>query len=127
MADKKAKPDKGAGKGAGAEPDTTPRLTGHPRARRQIAAAKGWAGLLVLVFVALASHGAGSTWFDALLRGLVLGMVAYLVVWAAGIVIWRRIAQGEMEAVRRRIIAEREERSTGADDAAGTGRPGAQS
>jgi hypothetical protein len=119
MAGKKgSKVAKGAGDAAG-EPDPTPRLTTHPRARRQITAAKGYAGLAVLAGVALASHGAGSTWFDALLRGLVAGIVAYLAVWAAGIVVWRRIAQGEIEAKRRRMLADLEERKAGADDPPG--------
>lgn len=93
-------------------PDTIPRLSAHPRARTHIALAKAWAGLIVFVAVTLLSRGADLPWFDALLRGLGAGVVAYLVAWAAAVVVWQHIAKAELEVMRRRteerLRAERE-------------------
>jgi uncharacterized membrane protein YccC len=102
-----------------AELDDVPRLAAHPRARTQIALAKSWAGLLVFVGVTLLSRGAGVPWFDALLRGLGAGVVAYLVAWAAAVAVWRNIAKAELEVMRRRVEERRraEREAAEADDA----------
>ena len=106
----------------GAAPDNRPRLSTHPRARTHIALAKSWAGLLGFVAVTLLSRGAGVPWFDALLRGLGAGLVAYLVAWAAVVAAWRHIARAELKVLydRRmeRLRAEKEGADAG-DDAAG--------
>jgi hypothetical protein len=102
---------------ASGAPDTIPRLSGHPRAKAQIALAKSWAGLIVFAVVTLLSHNAGLPWFDSLLRGLGAGIVAYLVAWAAAVAIWQNLAKAELEVMRKRheerLRAERE----GRDDA----------
>ena len=99
--------------------DNQPRLSAHPRARAQIGLAKSWAGLIVFVAVTLLSRGAELPWFDALLRGLGAGIVAYLVAWAAAVAVWHHIAKAELELMRRRTEerqrAERE--AAEADDA----------
>jgi uncharacterized membrane protein YccC len=97
-----AKGDKGK-KGASAAPDDhLPRLSAHPRARAHIGMAKAWAGLIGFVAVTLLSRGAEVPWFDSLLRGLVAGIIAYVVAWAAAVVVWRHIATAELEVLRRR-------------------------
>jgi hypothetical protein len=98
--------------GAAAAPDNIPRLSAHPRARSQIGLAKSWAGLIGFVAVTLLSRGADVPWFDAILRGLAAGIVAYLVAWAAAVAVWRHIARAELEVMRlrthERLRAERE-------------------
>jgi uncharacterized membrane protein YccC len=115
-----AKSGKKGKKGAPAtEPDDLPRLASHPRARAQIGLAKSWAGLIVFVAVTLLSRGAGVPWFDALLRGLGAGVVAYVVAWAAAVAVWRNIAKAELEVMRRRVEERRraEREASEADDA----------
>ena len=112
---------KGGDAGAGAE--GVPRLSAHPRARAQIGMAKSWAGLVGFVAVTLLSRGAGLPWFDALLRGLAAGIVAYLVAWAAAVAVWQHLAKAELEVMRRRqeerLREEREatQAAAGSDDA----------
>jgi hypothetical protein len=109
--------------GAAAASDNVPRLSAHPRARAQIGAAKSWAGLLGFVAVTLLSRGADVPWFDALLRGLGAGIVAYLVAWAAAVAVWQHIARAELQVMEQRraerLRAERdaEEAQSGGDDA----------
>jgi hypothetical protein len=114
--EKKAK--KGAGKGDAAPTDNLPSLSRHPRARSQIGMAKSWAGLLGFVVVTLLSRGADLPWFDALLRGLGAGIVAYLVAWAAAVAVWQHIARAELQVMRDKTEArQRAEREAEADDA----------
>jgi hypothetical protein len=94
--------------------DNTPRLNAHPRARSQIGLAKSWAGLIVFVAVTLLSRSADLPWFDALLRGLGAGIVAYLVVWAVAVVVWQHIAKAELEVMRRRTEERRRAELEGA-------------
>lgn len=102
------------GQAAAEEPDTVPRLANHPRARSQISLAKSWAGLIAFVAVTLLSRSAGVPWFDALLRGLGAGIVAYLVAWAAAVAVWSHIARAELEVMRQRA----QERARAERDAA---------
>jgi hypothetical protein len=110
--------------------DNLPRLSAHPRARSQIALAKSWAGLIVFVAVTVLSRGADLPWFDALVRGLAAGIVAYLVAWAAAVVVWQNIAKAELEVMRKRteerLRAEREaaEAAAAERDQAGADGPG---
>ena len=81
--------------------------------------AKSYAGLGVFIVVTLLSRSAGLPWFDALLRGLGAGIVAYLVAWAAAVAVWRHIAAAELEVMRRRIEERRraDREAAEADDA----------
>ena len=113
------KAEKGDGDVAAAKPsDRVPRLSAHPRARTQISLAKSWAGLIAFVAVTLLSRGADVPWFDAILRGLGAGVVAYLVAWGAAVAIWRNIAKGELEVMRRRVEERRREEREAAEAAA---------
>jgi hypothetical protein len=85
------------------------RLSAHPRARRHIAIAKGWGGLLAFLLVLKLSRGAGLPWPDAIERALVGGIVGYLALWMIVQTIWRHIALAELEDLRKRLVAKAEE------------------
>ena len=85
------------------------RLSAHPRARRHIAIAKGWGGLIAFLLVIKLSRGAGLPWPDAIERALVGGIVGYLTLWLIAQTIWRHLALAELEDLRKRLIAKAEE------------------
>jgi hypothetical protein len=93
------------------------RLSAHPRARRHIAIAKGWGGLIAFLVVLKLARGAGLPWPDAVERGVLGGIVGYLAAWLIVQTIWRHIALAELEELRRRLIA-RAETQTAAREAA---------
>ncbi|HEX5925076.1 MAG TPA: hypothetical protein VFY45_14690 [Baekduia sp.] len=93
------------------------RLSAHPRARRHIAIAKGWGGLIAFVVVLKLARGAGLPWPDAIERGVLGGIVGYLAAWMIVQTIWRHLALAELEDLRRRLIA-RAETQAAARDAA---------
>jgi hypothetical protein len=84
------------------------RLSAHPRARRHIAIAKGWGGLIAFAVVLKLARGAGLPWPDAIERGVLGGIVGYLAAWMIVQTIWRHIALAELEELRRRLIARAE-------------------
>jgi hypothetical protein len=88
------------------------RLSAHPRARRHIAIAKGWGGLIAFLLVLKISRGAALPWPDAIERAVVGGVVGYLAMWIIAQTIWRHIALAELEDLRRRLIAKAEEQVT---------------
>ena len=104
-------------KGAPAQkPETTEdagsavRVAAHPRARASIRRLRGRAGLAALVVVTVLSLRAGLPAFDAVLRGLVGGVVAHFVAWAAGVIAWRHLIIAELAAhreAREAAVAER--------------------
>lgn len=85
------------------------RLSEHPRARRQIAIAKGWGGTIAFLLVLKLSRGAGLPWSDALGRAIVGGVVGYLTLWMIAQTIWRHIALAELEDLRKRLVAKAQE------------------
>ena len=93
----------------------TVRLAAHPRAARHIAAAKGWGGLLGFAIVGVLSLKAGSAPFDAGLRAIAGGMGLYLLAWFGAVTVWREIAVAEVEAARRRLVAQAEEAQAAAE------------
>ena len=84
------------------------RLSAHPRARRHIAIAKGWGGLIAFAVVLKLARGAGLPWADAIERGVLGGIVGYLAAWMIVQTIWRHLALAELEELRRRLIARAE-------------------
>jgi uncharacterized membrane protein YccC len=82
------------------------RLTRHPRARRHIALAKGWGGLVAFAAVVFLSHRAGVPTTDAVLRGILGGMVGYVLGWMLAVVVWRQLALAEIERGRQSLLAE---------------------
>ena len=93
------------------------RLSAHPRARRHIAIAKGWGGLIAFAVVVKLARGAGLPWTDAIERGVLGGIVGYLAAWMIVQTIWRHIALAELEELRRRLIARAETQATARDAA----------
>ena len=93
------------------------RLSAHPRARRHIAIAKGWGGLIAFAVVLKLARGAGLPWPDAIERGVLGGIVGYLAAWMIVQTIWRHIALAELEELRRRLIARAETQATARDTA----------
>lgn len=89
------------------EPDTSGglRLTHHPRAQRTIGVVKGWGGLAGFLAGVLLGTRAGVPTADAVLRGIGLGVVAYLVAWAGAVAVWRQLARAEVEQLRARFVA----------------------
>ena len=101
---------KKAKKNAAGPPDKRPRLSEHPRARRQIRQAKAWGGLVGFGLVGVLSLQAGSLPADALTRALVGGIAVYIAAWVLAVVVWTQIARGELIAAEQRWAQELEER-----------------
>jgi uncharacterized membrane protein YccC len=102
------------------------RLSEHPKARRQIARAKGWGGLAAFGLVLYLSLKAGLPTPDALLRGMLGGLVGFLLAWGIAVTVWRHLALAEIEAVRRSIMTAMEKQVAAADAAAKKSGDGAQ-
>lgn len=83
------------------------KLSDHPRAARQIRAAKGWGGLLGFGLVALLSWQAGIPPFDVGVRALAGGTVGYVVGWAGAVHAWRHLAVAEIRAAQRAVTERR--------------------
>ena len=85
--------------------DDAPRLSAHPKARRQIRAAKAWSGLVAFLVVQYLSLKAGLPMFEAGMRALAAGIAAYVLGWVAAVLVWRQLAVAELEELRRRLTA----------------------
>ena len=103
---------------AGAAPSQgTVHLAAHPRARRHIALAKSYGGLLGFGLTLMLSTQAGVGGFESGVRALVVGMACYVLAWAGAVAVWRQLAIGEVHAARARAAMEAEILATAADDA----------
>lgn len=92
-------------------PDTTGiRLSSHPRARRHIATAKAWGGLGAFALGAFFSYRAGLPLVELLWRSIVAGVIGYVAGWGIAVVVWRQFALAQIEDLRRRLVAEAQER-----------------
>jgi hypothetical protein len=120
---KKKDQDAGEGVVPGAEGI---RLSAHPRARRHIAIAKGWGGLIAFVVVLKLARGAGLPWADAIERGVLGGIVGYLAAWLIVQTIWRHVALAELEDLRRRLVAKGEAQRAAREAAAAEAQKAAQ-
>jgi hypothetical protein len=108
---------------AAAVDDGTIRVTAHPRAARQIRAAKGWSGLIAFGLVVYLSHGAGLPLADALLRGVLGGIAGYLAGWMIAVTVWRHLLLAELEDLRLRMLARAEAQAAAVEAAKGDGSP----
>jgi len=106
VAAKGKKDTKKGRKPAAPPPDVRPRLSGHPRAQRQIREAKAWSGLVGFALVLLLSMEGGALLFEAGLRALAAGAGCYLAGWAIAVMVWSHIARTEV------LIAEERYRET---------------
>jgi hypothetical protein len=85
------------------------KLSEHPRAKRQIRLAKSWAGLAGCAFAGYASWKSGAPFFDTVLRALLWGVAAYIVVWFCAVQVWRQIAIAEVRAAEKNWLERRRE------------------
>jgi len=83
------------------------RLCDHPRARRHIELARGWAGIGAFALTALLSHNAGVGAFTVGVRALACGIAAYMAAWALAVLVWRQLAVAEAKAAREAAEARR--------------------
>ena len=77
------------------------KLSSHPRAKHQIRLAKGWAGLAGCALAGYASWHSGAPFFDTVLRALMWGVAAYLLVWFLAVQVWRHLAIAEVRAAEK--------------------------
>jgi hypothetical protein len=87
-----------------------PSVANHPRGGPQVKRARGWAGLVGFLLVALLSWRAHVPLPDTLLRALGGGIVAYLAIWACAVAVWRHFVLTELRVIRERRAAEADER-----------------
>lgn len=80
----------------------------HPRAMRSIETTRSWAALFTFGIGGLLSYQAGSTLFDALLRGIVAGSVMFLLAWGVSVMIWRELVRAEIVKAREEIRERRQ-------------------
>lgn len=106
MASQKKKKGKKAAAAEAPEEDLRPRLSQHPRAKRQIREAKGWGGIVGFVLVAWLSMQAHLPLFDAGLRALAAGIACYVIAWAFAVAIWRHVAQAEILVAEQNLASE---------------------
>jgi hypothetical protein len=86
---------------AQAQPSGEIKLSEHPRARRHIRMAKGWAGLVSCVFAGYASWQGGAPFFDSAFRAILWGVAAYLLVWFCAVQVWHHFAIAEVRAAEK--------------------------
>jgi hypothetical protein len=123
---------RGAGRGRGGEANgrgraarkrgargaALPTVAGHPRGGQQVRQAKGWAGLLGFALVAFVSWQGDVPTEDLLIRALAGGIVAYLVVWAIAVAVWRHLVLTELDMKREQRAEEEAERRAAVQAAA---------
>lgn len=105
MAKKQPAPEQGAAAEPAGE-DLLPRLSRHPRARRQIREAKAWAGIAGFLLVGLLSLQAGQPLLDAGVRALVAGVACYVAGWAVAVTVWSHLARAEVAVAEQRVAAQ---------------------
>ena len=86
---------------------TRVQLSAHPRARRHIATAKGWGGIVGFAIVFWLSHRAHMSIAEASVHAVIGGMAISLLAWAGAVTIWREIAVAEVERARRMMAEQR--------------------
>ena len=83
-------------------------LKQHPTAQARIRKAKAYGGLVAFVLVAWGSTSKGATLPDALLRGLVAGVIGLHVTWFAAVVAARRILKAQTVALVEDMLERRQ-------------------
>lgn len=75
----------------------------HPRARRSIETTRSWAALITAGLVTLLSVQSGLPTFDALVRGLIAGVIMFVLAWAVALTIWKEIVRTEITQARDKV------------------------
>lgn len=73
-------------------------VAAHPRSAQAVRRAKGFGGVVGVALCTALALAAHLPLFDALLRGLAGGVVAYLVVWALALAVARQLVVAEVRA-----------------------------
>jgi hypothetical protein len=124
----KKKDAKGAGKASKnkktAQASGEIKLSRHPRAKHQIRVAKGWAGLAGCVLAGYASWHSGAPFFDTVLRSLMWGVAAYILMWFCAVQVWRHVAIAEVRAAEKMWRERRAEAEQAARERAMAGSTG---
>jgi hypothetical protein len=84
-------------------------LSQHPRAKRHILLAKGWAGLGGAAFAGYVAWKHGLPFLDTVLRALLWGVASYLVVWFCAVQVWRQLAVAEVRAAEKQWLEQKQE------------------
>ena len=103
------KKQKADGRGQMAERKDAVRLSQHPRAKRQIRLAKSWAGLAGCALAGYASWKGGAPFFDTVLRALLWGVAAYMLVWFCAVQVWRQLVIAEVRAAEKEWLERKRE------------------
>ena len=82
-------------------------LDQHPTARLRIRKAKAYGGMAAFVLVAWGSTSKGATLPDALLRGLMAGVIGFHVSWLAAVIAARRILKAQTVALVEEMLERR--------------------
>jgi hypothetical protein len=90
-------------------------VANHPKASRQIAKLKSYAGLAAFAYAGYAAYQAGDQFADVAFRAVVWGIAVYIAVWAAAVHVWRHVAIAEVRAAEQRWKQQRVERDAQAD------------
>jgi hypothetical protein len=93
------KKQKGKGKGQAAVGIA---VANHPKASRQIAKLKSYAGLAAFAYSGYAAYQAGDHFADVAFRAVIWGLAVYIAVWAAAVHVWRHVAIAEVRAAEQR-------------------------
>lgn len=99
---KKPKDAQGA-ESAGGDEDRPYTIDDHPNARRSIEHTRSWAAVVSFALVTLMSVQAAVPAFDAGVRGLIAGVLAYVLAWSVAVTIWREVVRSELEAARQGV------------------------
>jgi high-affinity Fe2+/Pb2+ permease len=83
-------------------------LADHPRAAAGVRRAKAWAGLVAFFVTGIGSYLSGMALDGSAFRALAAGVVAYMVVWALAIGVWRAYLRAETRSAVDRALARRQ-------------------
>lgn len=73
-------------------------VASHPRSAGAVRRAKGFGGLLGTILAMMLATKAGLPLLDAMVRGLVGGIVGYLALWAVAVAVARQLVIAEVRA-----------------------------
>jgi hypothetical protein len=85
------------------------KLSEHPRAKHHIRLAKGWAGLAGAALAGYASWKSGLPFVDTVLRAVLWGVAAYILIWFLAVQVWRQLAIAEVRAAEKQWLDRKEE------------------
>ena len=100
------------------DPDDFVRLEAHPRAKRSIARAKAFGGVVGFVLGLWLGAQAGLPAWDTGVRALAGGIAGWLIVWVAAVQIWKQLILAEYRAAEAKREQARKTRQMYVDELA---------